>query len=372
MFGRLSLFSRFALPAVLLPSLLAAPLADSRAADGPDDCDSRCVRVATTVARLSRYASRISLTGEIAPKFQSNIAFRVGGRIQQRLAEVGDHVTADQVIARLDPQEQTSNVDTAKAALASAQALLQQAKVAFARQETLFKSGYTTRASYDQAQQQLRTEQAAVDNATAALGTAREQYGYTDLKAGVAGIVTARNAEVGQVVQPGQTVYTIAMDGPRDAVFDIYEALLTEPPSERHIHVALQSDPSVEAWGSVREISPSVDASSGTIRLKVGLDTVPPRMSLGAVVVGTGEFKPAEAIVLPRGVLFRWNDAPAVWVLDPATHRAAPRVVGVKRYDGDRIVIGDGVKPGEIIVTAGIQFLYPGEKVVVAPQGSVP
>lgn len=368
MFRSLFALSRLAVALVVFASSAVA----AGGVETSDDCDSRCVRVATTVARMSSYSSRLSLTGEIAPKFQSNIAFRVGGRILQRLAEVGDHVTADQVIARLDPQEQKSNVDTAAAALASSQALLEQAKVAFARQEALFKSGYTTRPSYDQAQQQLRTQQAAVESATAALGTAREQYGYTDLKAGVSGIVTARNAEVGQVVQAGQTVYTIALDGPRDAVFDIYEALLSEPPGKKRIRVTLQSDPSVEAWGEVREISPSVDSSSGTIRVKVGLETTPQRMSLGAIVVGTGEFKPIEAIVLPRSALFRWDDAPAVWVLDPATHRVTPRVVTLRKFDGAHIVIGDEVKPGETIVTAGIQFLFPGDKVAVAPQGSVP
>lgn len=352
--------------------LLVVPASAGVSADAAEPCDQRCVRVTTTVAQISSYSSRLSLTGEIAPKFQSNIAFRVGGRILRRLAEVGDHVTADQVIAKLDPEEQKSNVDTAAASLASAQALLDQAKVAFARQEALFKSGYTTRPSFDQAQQQLRTQQAAVDSATAALGTAREQYGYTDLKAGVAGIVTARNAEVGQVVQAGQTVFVVALDGPRDAVFDIHESLLTEPPSKKRIHLALQSDPSVETWGEVREISPSVDQSSGTIRVKVGLETVPPRMSLGAAVVGTGEFKPIEAIVLPRGALFRWNDAPAVWVLDPASQRVTPRTVVLRRFDGEQIVIGDHVKPGESVVTAGIQFLYPGEKVAIAPQASAP
>ncbi len=272
-------------------------------------CDLHCSLVDVTIASRQTVTSSVVLTGGIEPKFQSNVAFRVSGRITQRLVEIGDHVTKDQVLAALDPQEQRANLDTAKAGLASAQALLAQAQVAFIRQEALFKSGYTTRPSYDQAQQQLRTQQAAVEAAKATLGTAEEQFGYTDLKPGVAGIVTARNAETGQVIQAGQTVFTIAQDGPRDAVFEVYEALVTTPPPSKTVRIALQSDPTVTTTGQVREISPTVDSASGTVRVKVGLDDVPARMSLGAAVIGSGDFKPLQAIVLPRGALFRWADS---------------------------------------------------------------
>jgi RND family efflux transporter MFP subunit len=329
-------------------------------------CDARCVLVDVVVAKSETFTPHVVLTGGVEPKFQSNIAFRVSGKIVQRLIEIGDHVTGDQILARLDPQEQRANLDTARAGLASARALLAQAQVAFARQESLFKNGYTTRPSYDQAEQQLRTQQAAVESAVAALGTAQEQFGYTDLKAGVAGIVTARNAEAGQVVQAGQTVFTIAQDGPRDAVFEVYEALLTNPPSGPVVEVALQSDPSVRTTGAVREISPTVDASSGTVRVKVGLDSVPAGMSLGAAVVGSGDFKSRRAIVLPRSALFRWDNSPAVWLLDPKTQKVEPQVVAVERYDGEKLVLSEGINTGDTVVTAGIQFLHPGQIVGVA------
>lgn len=326
-------------------------------------CDARCTRVAIVTARLQTVTPRVILTGGIQAKFQSNIAFRISGKITKRLVEIGDHVAADQVLATLDPQEQRANLDAARAGLASAEALLTQAKVAFQRQETLFKSGYTTRPSFDGAQQQLRTQTAAVDSAKAALGTVEEQFGYAELKPGVSGIVTARNAEAGQVVQAGQTVFTLAQDGPRDAVFDVYEALLAAPPASKVVDVALQSDLAVRTTGTVREIAPSVDAAMGTVKVKVALDQVPPRMSLGAAVIGAGDFKPLDAVVLPRAALFRWNDAPAVWLFDPHTAVVTPRPVAVARYDGETIVLANGVKPGEDVVTAGTQFLHPGQVV---------
>ena len=336
----------------------------------PAGCDVHCVPVRIAVAREKPVAQTIVLTGAIAPKFQSNIAFRTSGKIVQRLVEIGDHVAADQVLAVLDTRDQAAGVDTAKAVLASAQALLAQASVAFDRQQALFKSGYTTRPSFDAAQQQLRTQQAAIESAKAALGTAREQFGYTDLKAGTAGTVVGRNAEAGQVIQAGQTVFVLAQDGPRDAVFDIYEAALTHPPASRTVRVVLQSDPSVATQGTVREISPTVDDKSGAVRVKVELDHIPERMSLGAAVVGSGSFTPQSAIVLPRTALFRWHDQPAVWAYDAATRTVAPVTVTVTRFDGDSLVLSAGIKPGDQVVTAGLQFLHPGQVVgvVTAPE----
>ena len=331
-------------------------------------CDARCVLVDVVVAQEGTFAPRMVVTGSIAPKYQTNVAFRTGGKIVQRLVEVGDHVSADQILAKLDPRDQTSTLDNAKAGLASAKALLTQAEVTFQRQQALFRSGYATRPSFDLAQQQLRTQQAAVDSAKAILGTAQEQFGYTDLQAGVAGIVVARNAESGQVVQAGQTVFVLAQDGPRDAVFDVSEAILTEPPASRTVQVVLLSDFGVRTTGHVREVSPTVDDKSGTVKVKVALDAVPAGMSLGAAVAGAAAFKSRRAIVLPRSALFRWDNSPAIWRFDPSTRTVSPNPVTIQRYDGNSLVLGAGVRPGEIVVTSGTQFLHPGQIVGVAEQ----
>jgi RND family efflux transporter MFP subunit len=355
-------------------ALIAAPVeratAEPAAAPRPP-CGQRCVLVEVTRVADEMYSPKVILTGSIEPKFSSNIAFRTSGRIEQRLANVGDHVEPDQVLARLDAREQTANLDAAKAVLSSAQALLTQATANFDRQTELLKNGYTTRQTYDQAQQQLRTQQATVDSTQAAVSTAEEQLGYTELKAGVAGIITARNAETGQVVQAGQAVFTVAQDGARDAVFDVYEAVLTDPPSPV-VQVYLQADPSVATTGTVREVAPTVDPASGAVKVKVALDNVPPAMSLGAVVVGLGTFKPRHAIVLPRGALFRWHDAPAVWLIDPKTRVVNPMAITIDRYAGSDLVLSGGVTPGQTVVTAGIQFLYPGQIVDIATSEQAP
>ncbi|MGU3540190.1 efflux RND transporter periplasmic adaptor subunit [Methylobacterium sp. A54F] len=322
--------------------------------------------VRTVTARAERVAVDVIFTGDIQAQAQTSVSFRTNGKIAERRVEVGDHVGADQVLARLDPQEQRANLDNARAALTSAEALLTQAKLGFERQKALMASGYTTRPSYDNAEQQLRTTQAAVDSAKAALGTAQEQFSYTELRSGVDGIVLSRTLETGQVVQAGQSVLVVAQDGPRDAVFNVYEALLATPPDSKRVRVVLQSDPSVATEGGVREIAPSVDPASGTVRVKVGLDATPTAMGLGAVVIGRGEFRPNEAVVLPWSALYRWRSQPAVWIRDPRAGTVAPRPVTIARYGSDTIVLASGVAPGEEVVTAGIQFLRPGQQVTLA------
>src|SRR5205823_4385663 len=128
-----------------------------------------------------------------------NLAFRVSGKIVGRDAEEGQHVAVGQVLARLEPKEQEANVANAQAALASAEAQHRQAQMNFQRQQQLMGGGFTTRPAYDQAEQSLRTTQASVEAAEAALGQSREQLAYTDLKSTVNGIIVTRSAEVGQV-----------------------------------------------------------------------------------------------------------------------------------------------------------------------------
>ncbi|NEU12461.1 efflux RND transporter periplasmic adaptor subunit [Methylobacterium sp. BTF04] len=353
--------------AVALPALIPLLGSPVSAAEGKGvEGKPALALVRTVVAQRSTIAADLIFTGDIQAQSQVNVSFRTNGKIATRLVEVGDHVGADQVLARLDPQEQRANLANAQAALTSAEALLTQAKVAFKRQETLMASGYTTRPSFDDAEQQLRTTQAAVDSAKAALGTAQEQFSYTDLKAGVDGIVLSRSFEVGQVVQAGQTVLTMAQDGPRDAVFNVFEAVLAAPPESKNVDVMLQADSTVKAVGTVREISPSVDAASGTVRVKVGLKQTPPAMALGAVVIGTGKFQSHSAIVLPWSALYRWDDGPAVWVRDAASGTVAPRPVVIERYGPNTIALSSGIEPGDEVVIAGIQFLRPGQAVAVA------
>jgi membrane fusion protein, multidrug efflux system len=207
-----------------------------------------------------------TLTGEVQARFRADLSFRVSGRVVARFADVGAHVEAGDVLARLDPAEQQADVDAATAAEAAAEAQLRVASATFERQKTLIAEGFTTRVVFENAQEGLRNAEASLEAAKAQLGTAKDALSYTELRAGESGVITARTLEAGQVVQAAQPAFTLAQDGDRDAVFDVYESIFFGDYDANHVSLALLSDPSVTANGYVREVSPVIDAKSATVR----------------------------------------------------------------------------------------------------------
>ncbi|WP_114948089.1 efflux RND transporter periplasmic adaptor subunit [Microvirga calopogonii] len=330
---------------------------------------SRPTMVQVETVALADYAPPVRLTGEVRAQVESDLSFRVAGRISERLVNVGDHVTADQVLARLDPQQQQATLTAAEAAVQAAEATLRQATSTYKRQEVLLTRGYTTKREHDQAQEAYLTAQAALDNAKAQLGTARDHLSDTVLRAGVAGVITARTAEAGQVVQVAQTVFSIAQDGPRDAVFNVYESIFTREPADPAIALTLVSDPAVKAKGTVREVSPTVDPSSGTVKVKVGIEHPPASMTLGAAIVGEGRFQLRELVMVPWSALSSENGHAAVWTVDPQTKTVSLKTITVEGYDLGKVVVREGLEPGEVVVTAGAQFLRP-RQVVAFTEGA--
>ncbi len=219
-------------------------------------------RVKAVTAQIVDYTPSVTLTGVIAVRVQADLSFRVSGKISERLVNVGDHVEAGQVLARLDPDEQEADVASARAGLASGEAMARQAVTAFDRQKELLARGNTTRHDHDQAEAALRSAKAQLDQAHADLQQAQDQLSYTELRADSAGIITARNAEVGQVVSQAQPVYSLARDGPRDAIFNVHEWALNNVTTDKDLGITLLSNPSVTAVGDLRAISPAVNPST--------------------------------------------------------------------------------------------------------------
>jgi RND family efflux transporter MFP subunit len=323
-------------------------------------------KVKVMTAAVTEFSPSVTLTGSIMAQVQNDLSFRLSGKLIERNVDVGDHVTADQILARLDPQEQEANLESAKAGAQSAEAQLKQATANFERQKALLASGFTTRSIYDQAEAALRTTQAQLDSANAQLSSASDQLTYTVLKAGVAGVITARYAEAGQVVEQAKAIFTIAKDGARDAVFDVYESIFAQVSGDGGADIALVLDPKVTAKGTVREVSPAVDPNTGTVKVKVGLAQTPPAMTLGAVVVGSAHLKRRKVITLPWSALFEQEGRPAVWTVEPGNGTVSLKPIVVDQYATDQIVLLGGIEPGEIVVTAGTQLLRPGQKIGIA------
>ncbi|MDG4873849.1 efflux RND transporter periplasmic adaptor subunit [Mesorhizobium sp. WSM4935] len=324
------------------------------------------VMVTAQTVALADYAPRTSMTGVIAARTLTNLSFRIGGRVAERLVDVGQHVAQGAVLARIEPQEQEADLRSAQADLDAAQAQLTQAAATYQRQKTLLSQGFTTRREFDTANQTVKVAQGSVDAAQSALANAKDNLSFTELKAGAAGVITARQVEAGQVVQAAQTVFTIAEDGDRDAVFDVQETLVAETPPSPAVTITLLSDPQVRAVGKVREISPAVDTRSGSIRVKVGIPDTPAGMPLGAAVIGTVSARPVKAILLPWQALTSTAGKPAVWILDPSSKAVTPAPVEVLAFDSGVVAVNKGLQEGQSVVTAGGQLLSPGQTVDVA------
>ena len=332
--------------------------------EGPKEPLSPRVYVQQVSTR--EFAPPIQLSGDIQARVETQLSFRVGGKIIERKVDVGDHIQANKVLARLDPKDLKIQVQTAQASVYAQQAQVVQTRAAFIRQQKLLPKGYTSQSEYDAANAAQLSAQSALAAAQAQLANAREQLSYSNLVAEAPGVITARQAEVGQVVQATMPIFTLARDGARDAVFNVYESLFIEPPKDPTVQVTLLSDPTIKVKGQIREITPTVAAQSGTLQIKVQLDTLPKGMDLGSIVTVNLSPAPRPSVELPWSALTKDVSEPAVWVVDGQNSVRIQRVT-VGRYLTGSVIINDGLKDGENVVVAGGQLLHPGMQVEIAP-----
>jgi len=322
------------------------------------------VRPVRTVTIAKREAGEtITYTGRIEAENETRLGFRIAGRMIERSVNVGDSIKPEQLVAELEPQDELNALRSAEAAVVAAQAQLAQAKSNFDRQQTLLASRATSRAQFEQAEQEQETARTQVEISEARLKAAQDRVSYTRLTADTSGIVTAVGAAPGEVVQAGQMVVRVARSDGRDAVFDVPGQLIRSAPSDPQITVSLTDDPSVTAHGRVREVAPQADPITRTFQVKVGLTDPPPAMRLGATVTGRLQVDSTPTIEIPSTALTRDNQQPAVWIVDPSSHTISLRKVDVLRFDPAHVAVSQGLDTGEIVVTAGVQALHPGQKV---------
>jgi membrane fusion protein, multidrug efflux system len=349
----------------LCPALVVGFLATqlSACSDSSATTVERAKFVRTEIVRPQVRQASVTLTGEVQPRFRADLSFRISGRVTERLVDVGTHVDVGQILARLDPTEQQADLDAAVATVTSTEAELRVAKATFDRQSHLISMGFTTRVALDLAQERLQTAESSLEAAKAQLGTAKDALDYTELRAGAAGVITARSLEVGQVVQAAQPVFSLAQDGDRDAVFDFHEAMFFGDLDGQSVSLALVSAPNVTATGRIREVSPAVDPKHATVRVKVAIQNPPHAMTLGSAVAGTGKWKKVAQIALPWTALTAVGSKPAVWVVDPSTKAASLKPITVADYEAGAVVIKDGLQVGDRIVVDGGKLLSSGQSV---------
>jgi len=302
-------------------------------------------------------------SGVIDSRYNAQVGFLVAGRMIERKADIGMTVSKGDVLAQLDATDYKNKLAAAQSKISAAQSEVAQAGPQEARLNKLLKQGYTTQLNYDRALRSLNSAKAHLEEAQANLRLAQDQVGYTTLKADTSGAVTAVGADPGQVVNAGQMIVQISQVDAREGVFAVSERAISVIRPGFTIRVVLQSDPAIAVDGSVREISPTADPVTGTYTVKVSLPNAPDAMRLGAVVTGTAEVKGEPVAVIPTGALLQSGSQPAVWVVSAKEKAVHRQPVKVLRFDADTVTLSKGLKEGDLVVTAGVNWLAEGQKV---------
>lgn len=306
-----------------------------------------------------------TLTGSIAARNSVTIGFRQGGRVTEVLVNEGDRVTTGQALARTDPTQQEQSLRVAQATLASTLATQEQTRLAHDRARAMLEHGVGTRAALDDASQALSAAESALAQARTALDQARRAVDDTVMRAPTDAIVTGRNAEPGQIVAAAQAVISLAATVGLEAVFETPELPLLGQAIGVPVSISGFDASVPEMTATIREISPLVDPRTGAITVRARIDNAPDdTVLLGAAVRGTVHFPAGHGIEVPRTALTSSGGAPAVWLV-AKDNSVSIAPVGIERFTTDSVVLKDGVTPGDRVVGAGSQLLYPGR--IVTP-----
>ena len=357
---------------LLAPLCLAAALAlgaCSKAEPPPEPV--RAVKLLTV--GVGALDTQLEYAGEVRARIESRLGFRVAGKIVRREVELGQHVQAGQLLARLDASDYRLGADAARAQVVAATTQRDLAAADVRRYSQLKAQNFISGAELERREASLKSAQATLDQAKAQLASQSNQEAYAQLLADVPGVVTGIDAEPGQVVSAGSPVVRIAQDGPRDVVFVV--------PEDKRGEIRVGQKVSVRPWsagmqplqGQVREVAASADPVTRTYQVKVSLPTadaaaVPP---LGATVHALPEgMGPTgqPVIKLPTTALRQeggGGQGTAVWVFDAASSTVKLQPVQLATADGNEAVIAAGLTPGMQVVATGVHVLTPGQKVTV-------
>ena len=355
---------RASIPArFVLPLLFAAVLAACAKSEAPPE-PIRAVKVMTV--GTSGLQTGAEFSGEVRPRIESRLGFRVAGKIIKRQAELGQHVKAGDVLAQLDPQDYRLAADAARAQVAAASTNRDLAAGDFKRYQALCDQNYISGAELERRETTLKAAPAQLEQAQAQLSSQGNQAKYTNLVADVSGVVTAIEAEPGQVVTAGSPVVRIAQDGARDVVFSV--------PEDKVVALKPGTDVALRLWagnaplaGKIREVAASADPVTRTYAVKVALESAqqPPLGATVTVFPQALSHTGVVAIKLPTSALRQEGKGTAVWVVDKSTMTVKAQPIEIASADGNEAIVAAGLRPGQLVVSAGVHVLSPGQKVTI-------
>jgi len=351
-----------ALP-ILLPLLLSA-LLSACSKPAPPAPEVRPVRTLTLAA--AAVGSSAEFSGDVRPRYESRLGFRVGGKISARKVDVGSVVTRGTVLMQLDPQDLRLGQAQAQAALRAAETTSELAQAELKRYQGLRAQNFVSQAVLDEKVAAARSSQATVESSRAALREQSNQAGYATLVSDTDGVVTAIDAEVGQVVAAGTPVVRVARTDEKEVVIGVPEDQVEALRKVSEVKVKLWADPNASIAGRIREVSPMADPATRTYTVKVAMPAREDvRLGMTAVVqlLHRAAGPNASQLRVPTSALYQDKGVTSVWVVDDGVARLRPVQVG--GVAGNDVVLAGGVQAGQVVVTAGVNLLRDGQRVKI-------
>ena len=357
----------------LAHTLLFAALGATLAGCGSKEEPAEAPRPALVMeVKADLDAGRTVYSGEVRARHEADLAFRIAGKLIARQVEVGSMVKAGDPLARLDPVDSALNAEAARAQLAASTTEYAYATAELERYRSLLEKKFISQAVYDGKLNAYNAALAKHSQAQAQAALAGNQAGYAVLRADQAGVVTAVNADPGQVVAAGQAVIKLARSDEKEVVIAVPESRLAE------LRATRDEDASVRLWaapekiyrGKIREIAPTADTATRTFAVKVSMLDADPKVRLGMtanVLLLGGAAAPAVSMLLPLSAVTQKDGQSLVWVVAGADNKVVARSVQIGAYRENGVTVVGGLKPGERVVAAGVHKLLPGQTVRPLP-----
>ena len=318
--------------------------------------------VRAEIIKVDTAGAVTNYSGEVRGRYETQLAFQVGGKIIKRQVELGSIVNTGDILMKIDGKDITQTLNIGAAQVASAQSQLSLAEANLVRYRTLCEQGAISQAQLDQYENSYQVSLAAVQQATAQYTQGSNQLDYSTLIADGGGVISKISAEAGQVVSAGQPVVTVVKTGEREIEINVPENQIQQLRNAQQVTISFWALPGVSTQGKIREVSPIADAVTRTYKIRVSLLNPPAGMNLGmtanVAVTNTGN---QQGTYIPLTAIYQTSDIPNVWVVKDGTVSLRPVKVG--EFGDGKIRILEGLQAGEMIVTAGVQKLWEGQKV---------
>ena len=309
----------------------------------------------------------VELAGDIQPRYESRLGFRVGGKVIARQVEIGSVVKRGQVLMQIDPRDLQLSQSQANASVNAAASNLSLAKAEYERYRELRQKNFVSQAVLDAKEAAYKSALANHEQSNAALNIATNQNSYANLVADADGVVTALQAEAGQVVAAGTPVVQLARTGEKEARISIPEDQVELVRQVKEMQVRIWANQALVLRGQLRELSPVADPATRTYTAKISIPNAPPEVRLGMTATVSFITKANKNLIrLPLTALLNEKNQTSLWVIENGVVKSVPVQVG--GVMGNEVVIASGVNAGQMIVTAGVNTLRPGQKVKVLGQ----